>query len=324
MSPRWRRWLFEAVGGVLLLLCLVLGFVPVALVVLLVQVVLAGGWLLLTTSHASGAGIDFDALSFDPGLGELFGGSMIPPWVMAVSVSLQQVLFVGLALVLVFTLSALRHGRRPRGERVPALMADLRGALALRATRWRSQLLAVLGALSLIGACNGLGALLAHLWPGLDASSMVSIREAIDSSATWELLLLLPTLCVIGPIGEELLFRGCIWSALDRWLAWPLVVLVTMVIFAAFHMSPLHILTILPAGLYLGWLRVHTRSNFAPILCHVVYNSMATVVHMQGWSGLGGLGPSTECMVLAGVGGALATALCMGLVWWKGGEEGST
>ena len=55
-------------------------------------------------------------------------------------------------------------------------------------------------------------------------------------------------------------------------------VLVSTLLFTAFHMSPAHTLVILPAGVFQGWRRAHTGPYLASALCHLVYCSAFAVV----------------------------------------------
>jgi len=86
------------------------------------------------------------------------------------------------------------------------------------------------------------------------------------------------TLAVLGllaPVAEELVFRGLLYG----WLAgrWSNLVafIVSSLAFAAAHTEPLHILMVLPLGLWFGWLRWRTGSLVPTIVAHIINNTIA-------------------------------------------------
>jgi membrane protease YdiL (CAAX protease family) len=82
---------------------------------------------------------------------------------------------------------------------------------------------------------------------------------------------------LVGPLYEEVLFRGMLTSALDwpgkRWLT----VLGSAVLFALPHWAPgIHVLRLLGpliTGLLLGWSYLRTRSVLTPFAVHAMFNS---------------------------------------------------
>jgi membrane protease YdiL (CAAX protease family) len=90
--------------------------------------------------------------------------------------------------------------------------------------------------------------------------------------------LVLGVVVVLGPLVEELVFRGFLFAAFDRSLSRPWVVLATALLFAAYHLDPLQSLAVLPLGLVLGWLRSATGGIWAGLTLHVVNNALASVL----------------------------------------------
>jgi len=82
----------------------------------------------------------------------------------------------------------------------------------------------------------------------------------------------------LGPgISEELAFRGFILRGLLARLGpWGAVTL-SALFFALFHLDPLHIILAFPAGLYLGYLVVRTRSLYPAVVAHVFNNLWSTL-----------------------------------------------
>ncbi len=214
-------------------------------------------------------------MHYDPGVWEAMDGVLMPLWGQVVSTGLQQVALLALAIGLLAGLSALRHRGSPRPQKRGLLLADLRRALALGRPPHASLLAAALGALAVNGVAMGVVMWAQQRWQDIDATSVELISGWLRGASSWELCLLVPMMVVFVPLCEELLFRGCIWDAMDRWLPSPLVLVGSTLLFAAFHFSPLHVLGVLPFGLFAGWIRLTSGSVYAPVVAHVVYNAGA-------------------------------------------------
>ncbi|MBI3324044.1 MAG: CPBP family intramembrane metalloprotease [Candidatus Omnitrophica bacterium] len=80
--------------------------------------------------------------------------------------------------------------------------------------------------------------------------------------------------CVVGPIVEELLFRGLLFAALrsrvSRWMA----ILISGALFAAVHTNVVGFLPIMALGCFLAALYERTGSLLSPIAVHVVHNTL--------------------------------------------------
>ncbi|MGL4306249.1 MAG: lysostaphin resistance A-like protein [Mycobacteriaceae bacterium] len=102
-----------------------------------------------------------------------------------------------------------------------------------------------------------------------------------------------------APLGEELLFRGLLWGALEkrafstpvvwRWLGnrWVILVL-TSLLFAAWHMQWWRFPVLLFGGLALGMARLLSGSIFASSVAHAVNNTLPALMvlfmpAMLGW-----------------------------------------
>lgn len=77
----------------------------------------------------------------------------------------------------------------------------------------------------------------------------------------------------IGPICEEIIFRGLLWGAVERqgWSRWAAFVLTT-VIFAVSHLEPQRTWLLLVIALPIGVARLITRSLGASMVAHVMNN----------------------------------------------------
>ncbi len=80
---------------------------------------------------------------------------------------------------------------------------------------------------------------------------------------------------VVPGFVEELLFRGYLQSRLLR--CWPPVgaIALSALVFAVAHIDPLHVLGVLPLGIWLGLVAWRTGSVWPAMLCHGINNAVA-------------------------------------------------
>lgn len=98
---------------------------------------------------------------------------------------------------------------------------------------------------------------------------------------TLSLVLAAIAIMIVAPIGEELVFRGFLYTSLrERWGYAPSLIVVS-VLFSAMHFEATFVypLLVLPIALVLGWLRERSGGVCAPMLLHVAVNSWAFVAH---------------------------------------------
>ena len=84
-------------------------------------------------------------------------------------------------------------------------------------------------------------------------------------------------ICVLGPVLEELIFRGFMLQALQRHGS-AFAVIFTSVMFMLFHMNLVQLFTPLLTGMFLALLAVKTRSLIPSICCHILNNTLSTVL----------------------------------------------
>lgn len=79
--------------------------------------------------------------------------------------------------------------------------------------------------------------------------------------------------CFVGPVCEELIYRGLLWGAIERqgWSRWAAFLLTTL-IFAASHLEPLRTSLLIVIALPIGIARLITRRLTASVVAHVVNN----------------------------------------------------
>ncbi len=86
---------------------------------------------------------------------------------------------------------------------------------------------------------------------------------------------------LLGPILEEMFFRGFAFGALKKkWGIWPAAIL-SSAIFAAFHFNAVAFLPILFLGLFLTYLYESTGSLVTPIAAHMLHNTVMVAITLM-------------------------------------------
>jgi membrane protease YdiL (CAAX protease family) len=90
------------------------------------------------------------------------------------------------------------------------------------------------------------------------------------------LVLLAVPVIFLGPLGEEVAFRGLLLSSLTKWMGTAAAITISAVLFASLHwyygiMLPVVVL----AGAVLGWTKIATGGLRAPIIVHSLINSLS-------------------------------------------------
>ena len=111
------------------------------------------------------------------------------------------------------------------------------------------------------------------------------------------------TVAIIGPIAEEVLFRGLMLGSLskrcNKWLA----IIATALIFGLVHGHPIAIIYASALGILMGWLYCKTGSLLATVIFHMIYNFVSVAspaVNDTAYLILGAAGTviSVVCIVL--------------------------
>ena len=114
-----------------------------------------------------------------------------------------------------------------------------------------------------------------------DAVMVLSFPDAPDPAIGQLLggnsspILLVLSVCVLGPIAEELVFRGAVLPALYRWRrnAW-LAIMVSAALFGLIHLNIIQGIVAFYSGIVMGWLYYRTRSVVPGMVLHVTSNSL--------------------------------------------------
>lgn len=104
--------------------------------------------------------------------------------------------------------------------------------------------------------------------------------KMLSASTIGGLIINLLIIAVIPAIGEEFIFRGLIQKAMNEWFKnVHLSILLTAILFSAFHMQFYGFIPRTLLGMYLGYLFVWSRSIWVPVLAHFVNNAAAVIAY---------------------------------------------
>lgn len=112
---------------------------------------------------------------------------------------------------------------------------------------------------------------------------------------------------IAAPIVEELLFRGALFRVLRRWISFPWAMIISAVVFGAYHGNLVQFVYAGICGVLLAYLSEKYDSIIAPIVSHMVMN-MVAILFTQ-WGVFGGIMKSDMVaimvMLFCGVCGAV-------------------
>jgi membrane protease YdiL (CAAX protease family) len=137
---------------------------------------------------------------------------------------------------------------------------------------WRSLLWGVGGYLCAIPAVIGISLVNQYLWNGQGGSNPI-LEVALASQDWWALGFFLLTAAVAAPIFEEIVFRGFLLPSLTRYVPVNGAIGLSALIFACAHLSLSEVLPLTTLGIVLGLVYTRSRSLFAVMLLHALWNS---------------------------------------------------
>lgn len=119
-----------------------------------------------------------------------------------------------------------------------------------------------------------------RLLRSLEAEAEEVMRAFTSTQAPLGLVINLFMIGVIAAVGEELIFRGLLQRLLYEMIRnIHLAVLVTAILFSAFHFQFYSFLPRFILGIILGYLMFYGRSIWYPILAHFVNNSLGVIYY---------------------------------------------
>ena len=110
-------------------------------------------------------------------------------------------------------------------------------------------------------------------------SNQISLHELIEMTGRQELLYFLIITCLLGPIAEELVYRGVLMNTFLKDSPWYGDVFLSACVFGYVHVSsgltPLAFFTYASGGAICAFLYRKTHSLYYPILLHIMINITA-------------------------------------------------
>lgn len=199
-------------------------------------------------------------------------------------------LYLALLAIQVAAMIAGRLGASPFRVMVVETVALAVAILAIAALRWplvdgayrRAGFSALGYAAILLAAPVVLAVISSYVDLLAHVTGMPAPRELADfdgHSLAW----LVVVVAIAPPLFEELAFRGLMFGALRR-LRRSEIYAISSFAFAMLHLSIPSLLTHVPLGLYLCWLRERSRSMWPSTFAHFCHNLGVIVAELYGWS----------------------------------------
>jgi uncharacterized protein len=109
----------------------------------------------------------------------------------------------------------------------------------------------------------------------LEAQYKKALMAMTHMRSIWDLLLAIVAIAVVPAIVEELYFRGTLQKTITDWSGKPFVaIVITAILFSAFHFSYFGFLSRMSLGIVLGLIYYYTKTIWLPILMHFVNNAI--------------------------------------------------
>ena len=124
--------------------------------------------------------------------------------------------------------------------------------------------------------------LLAWLWTqvleslGLELEIQAPVKmfgEAIERGNPLEISLLVFSAVILAPLWEELIFRGLLYGYLKSRMSVFTALLVSSLIFSAYHLNAAALIPLLIVGIAAGYVYERTRSLYFAIFFHALFNA---------------------------------------------------
>lgn len=195
-------------------------------------------------------------------------GAPISGWLIGMSSYVQFLIMISTAAL--FIAFSKIPGR-------PPLLERLRTGFGVRDASLSMVLIAIIGGLTVGWFPGFLADAISDAFPTLNLGAVDMIDDALRTSGVINSMVIIAVIAVIGPLAEELVFRGFIWSRLREAMPPWAVLTITTVIFALAHLDPTQAIPLLFTGLFLGWLRLQSGSILLPVIAHVANNTLGVV-----------------------------------------------
>ena len=85
-------------------------------------------------------------------------------------------------------------------------------------------------------------------------------------------------LCVLGPVSEEIVYRGLVFDAAEKMKGFVFALVISTLLFACGHRMLLQMAISVPVGLALGMIREKEGNLLTPIVFHSMLNVAALIL----------------------------------------------
>lgn len=141
--------------------------------------------------------------------------------------------------------------------------------LSAKAYQWKPYFwkLIPLGFFLILGSQYVIGEFMTYL-PRYD-TMLASYKEIFEGISLRDMII---SVVLIGPVCEEIIFRGIILEGLSQKYNTIKALIFSSLIFGLIHFQPLQIISAFFAGLIFGWIYLKTQSLWVVIVLHVINN----------------------------------------------------
>jgi hypothetical protein len=117
------------------------------------------------------------------------------------------------------------------------------------------------------------------LFPFLNFGTEILQQSLITNNASLLSQIIVIVLgALVIPVGEELFFRGFLFRWMRNRLTFRMAILISALVFGAFHLIPIQALMAFPLGVLNAWMFERSRSLWPPIVLHVTNNLFTLVI----------------------------------------------
>jgi membrane protease YdiL (CAAX protease family) len=115
-------------------------------------------------------------------------------------------------------------------------------------------------------------------WVGIDSLTPPDTAQKALDEAGDSIVVTIVLVGILGPIAEEIFFRGYVLPGLVKrfGIGWSL--LLSSLIFGLFHIDPGAIVPTFALGLALGWVYLKTGSIWPAMFAHGLHNTVAVLI----------------------------------------------
>jgi membrane protease YdiL (CAAX protease family) len=152
----------------------------------------------------------------------------------------------------------------------------LRALGFIKTIGWKPYLFAV--AMWMIGLSILLFWVQALIWLDIDLLLPPDTAQKALDEAGGSIIVTVVLVGILGPIAEEIFFRGFVLPGLVKRFGVVRALLLSSLIFGLFHIDPGAIVPTFALGLVLGWVYLKTGSIWPAMFAHGLHNTVAVVV----------------------------------------------